>query len=330
MNASWKSRVRQSVLGTAGFAVARRLTAKVPRIIMYHGFGSDGDPHSGGLKASAFKKQVEHIVRYYSPMTLRDLVSHKAATGGYPRRAVVITVDDGYSNFHDFAWPILREYRVPATVFVVTELLENGGWIWTDKLRYVLRAGQSTSTAPAQDPKSINKLMKKMPIPERDAYLAELAERNGVRIPEKAPTEFALMGWDQLRELQHSGLIEMGSHTRRHPILARVGSDDSWSELNGSKGDLERNLGTEIHSFCYPNGLEGDYRPDQVDMLRRAGYLCAAASHLGYVSKNSDWYALPRIGAPAGEMNLWFKYLDGAEYLQRMLLRDIKRGTASL
>jgi len=131
-----------------------------------------------------------------------------------------------------------------------------------------------------------------------------------------------LMSWRQLKELAQSELVEIGSHTRRHPILAGVSSEDSWVELNGSKDDIERNLGTHVKAFCYPNGQKGDYREDQMDMLRRSGYICAAASHFGYVSKRSNLFALPRIGTTARDMSLWLKYVDGAEYLQRQLLRE--------
>jgi len=70
---------------------------------MYHGFGPDGDPDLDHTPMDLFRKQVQYIHKHYIPMTLKDLAGHKAASDRYPRRVVVITVDDEYSNFHELA-----------------------------------------------------------------------------------------------------------------------------------------------------------------------------------------------------------------------------------
>jgi peptidoglycan/xylan/chitin deacetylase (PgdA/CDA1 family) len=54
--------------------------------------------------------------------------------GGYlPRHTVVLTFDDGYQNFRDYAFPALVRYRFPATVFLVAGLLgKNARWLEDD------------------------------------------------------------------------------------------------------------------------------------------------------------------------------------------------------
>ena len=52
-------------------------------------------------------------------------------------------------------------------------------------------------------------------------------------------------------------------------------------------------------------------------MVRRAGFVCATASHIGWVSPESSRFALPRIGGDVGDMARFCKYLDGFEYYQR-------------
>jgi len=49
-------------------------------------------------------------------------------------------------------------------------------------------------------------------------------------------------------------------------------------------------------------------------MLEQAGYLCGIAAHFGYIEKNSDIYALPRIGDGGKDFNLFLNYLDGCDY----------------
>src|SRR5262249_53543435 len=106
-----------------------------------------------------------------------------------------------------------------------------------------------------------------------------------------------------------------------HPILSDVADVESWDEIEGSRRELERRLDAEIASFCFPNGLPGDYRPQQLDMVARAGYVCAVASHFGYVTRESNRFALPRLGSVFGDMLRFRQEVDGLEYLRRRLRR---------
>jgi peptidoglycan/xylan/chitin deacetylase (PgdA/CDA1 family) len=123
--------------------------------------------------------------------------------------------------------------------------------------------------------------------------------------------------WEELKELARSDLVDIGSHSRTHRILSDADDDASWDEIHGSRRDLERRLDVEIASFCFPNGLPADYRGDQVEMLSRAGYSCAVASHFGYVTSESNRFALPRIGDVFRDMTRFRLEVDGLEYLRR-------------
>ena len=96
------------------YALARVLCRRQPRILMYHRFSEE--PGKGRVSRDVFRGQVEHICRYYNPMTLRDLSHRLFEEGRVPDHALVLTIDDGYRDFYDIAYPILQEYRVPATL----------------------------------------------------------------------------------------------------------------------------------------------------------------------------------------------------------------------
>jgi peptidoglycan/xylan/chitin deacetylase (PgdA/CDA1 family) len=88
--------------------------------------------------------------------------------------------------------------------------------------------------------------------------------------PETEPW-LRMLTWTQLREMQDSGLIEMGSHTMRHQDLASLPPDQARWELTESKKRLEDKLGREMVGFAYPYG-SGAYKPEVRRAALEAGY----------------------------------------------------------
>lgn len=316
MIASVKQGVCRAAASTGLFRLSRMLSARMPRIIMYHGFCGPNERFEDCTNVTVFRRQLEHIRRYYHPMAFSELARLLADGRNPPERTVVVTVDDGYASFARWAAPLLSEFDIPATLFVVSGLAGTQEWLWADKFGYLCeRAAAAAELSAARRVETLAAL-KRMTISERDARLAELAERANVTIPQHAPQRYALLSWKDLAELAAGRNVEIGAHTRRHPILSKLGTDDAWDEINGSRDELQRRLDVEVATFCYPNGKAPDYTPEQIEMVRRAGYVCAAASHIGWVSRESNRFALPRIGGD-GNLLRFRKYLDGFEYWQR-------------
>jgi glycosyltransferase involved in cell wall biosynthesis/peptidoglycan/xylan/chitin deacetylase (PgdA/CDA1 family) len=99
----------------------RQLTFGTP-VLMYHALGSPGEPASPYiLPAQRFASQMKWIKRLgYRPISLMDFLACQRDRRLIPQRSVVITFDDGYLDNHTYAIPVLREHKIPATVFLVT------------------------------------------------------------------------------------------------------------------------------------------------------------------------------------------------------------------
>jgi peptidoglycan/xylan/chitin deacetylase (PgdA/CDA1 family) len=64
--------------------------------------------------------------RGYVTVSLYDLVAALAVGRPLPEKAVVITFDDGYGTLMDFALPVMQQYGYTGTVFVITQLMDEG------------------------------------------------------------------------------------------------------------------------------------------------------------------------------------------------------------
>jgi peptidoglycan/xylan/chitin deacetylase (PgdA/CDA1 family) len=90
--------------------------------------------------------------------------------------------------------------------------------------------------------------------------------------------------------------VEIGAHTRRHPILAACALEEARAEVAGSRADLEQLLGVPVGLFAYPNGHEGrDFSERDVGLVREAGFSYAVTSDWGGVTPASDGLRLPRM-----------------------------------
>lgn len=292
----------------------RKATKRYPRIIMYHGFCGESDNDWRNLPASVFKKQLIYLKKHYKLYKLHELIDYKLQTGKYPEYAAVITIDDGYQNFYQWALPALLDFNIPATLFVVSSLTEKREWIWTDKVWYLW------DKALISKRERIDLFLKlfRTPVHERNHILDEYQIKLNFRIPKEPPPRYTLMSWNHLKEIADTDLIEIGSHSQKHPILSTLSGENAWVEINSSRIDIERRLGINVKSFCYPNGLPGDFGEEHVEMLAKAGYTCATASHFGFTTEKSSLFRLPRINGAMKEKYKYLKAFDGLDYLRYM------------
>lgn len=98
----------------------RILRGRGVRILMYHRvMDLPGDRLS--VKPAEFARQMDYLrARGYRVIPLSEL----PLSLGSSVPAVVLTFDDGYRDFYENAFPILKERRLPATIFVITGLIE--------------------------------------------------------------------------------------------------------------------------------------------------------------------------------------------------------------
>jgi peptidoglycan/xylan/chitin deacetylase (PgdA/CDA1 family) len=205
----------------------RRITTLGIPILMYHAFGMPGE--SAGrfvVPDRRFAWQMAWLKRMrYRVISLEEFLRYRREYRMPPARSVVITIDDGYADNYSVAYPILRRYGFPATIFLVS--------------RYIGGANRW----------------------DRQGRLAGRA----------------LLGWSEIKEMQR-GDVKFGAHTRTHPRLSRLSVEQAQDEIDGSRADLEHELGVPFDLFSYPHG---DYAETSRLIVERAGFLGACTTHIG-------------------------------------------------
>ena len=116
-------------------------------------------------------------------------------------------------------------------------------------------------------------------------------------------------GWDEIRELARAG-VAIGSHTRHHRRLSRLGEGEREVELIGSLAELREHLPEAVAVLAYPNG---DHDDAVCEATAAAGYEAAFTTEKGRNDCASDTFRLRRVsvhGADGALAVLW-KVLTG-------------------
>ena len=106
---------------------------------------------------------------------------------------------------------------------------------------------------------------------------------------------------EMLREMEASGLVEIGGHTAGHTTLTKIPLDEAKREIEENKRWIEGVLGHPIVSFCYPRGGENE---DIVALVKSAGYKYAAVMKKKMRPVETDLYRIHRQIIPRG-MPTW-------------------------
>jgi len=267
--------------------------------------------------ARTFGEQLKFLTETYDVISIDDLVLHLRSGRRYPKRCIVITFDDGWKDNYTHAFPLLRLYGVPATVFLATDYIESDKMFWFHTVNSIVRKRLLTSEklksildecgAIDQADKTI--LLSTINQPDRfieqikkfdPAALSEISDRinDAVGVDGgKVTGEQWVLNWDEINEMRKHR-ISFGSHTCSHTILTRMQGDQITRELQSSKRIIEENTGSQVTSFVYPNG---DFNLQVKDLVEKAGYLCACTGSRPNPPRSKiDPFALPRLGMHEG------------------------------
>ena len=293
---SLKQAARTAFYQAGGVAVARWMNRRGLRILMYHRFND----------RAALARQLSHLRACYTPVSMTQVAEWLEHGRPLPVNALAVTVDDGYRDFYQVAYPVFCEYGIPATVYLVSEFLDRKLWLWVDQVRYAFlharapRTDLATPQARRRAAHEMNEAIKRIPNAERLRRLAELPDQLQVVLPREAPPEYEPLQWDEVREMAAAG-IEFGAHTRTHPILSQVTSPEELAdEIAGSKRRIESQLDRPVDHFCYPNGSNEDFGADAVEAVRAAGFRTAVTTEKGLNYPGAQEFRLVRIGVEPG------------------------------
>jgi glycosyltransferase involved in cell wall biosynthesis/peptidoglycan/xylan/chitin deacetylase (PgdA/CDA1 family) len=308
---------------------ARRGFNQAPLVLGYHRVVENFEHSARNTMASmlistrALEQHLDWIGKHYRFVSMDELAQHamEHLNGGGPRKRgkplATVTFDDGYRDVYEHAFPLLQRKGIPFTTYVVT------GLVGTDRLQAhdelfmllanILRRAPGVRKAiwetaakkfTGGDPARITRLFQRAndsgsPYKATRLLLHGLSATEVRHVMDDLHAEISLnkdqfepllsMDWSMLKDLVKGGAT-VGSHTRSHVLLASAAEPVVKAELEGSRRDLEQELGVPIRHLAYP---DGSFTEDTLPAVEAAGYLTACTASGKSIGRFSP-LAIPR------------------------------------
>ena len=280
-------------------------------IVNYHGLRTDESQRRAWLllPRGAFVAQLDYLAAHYRVMPL-DAALNELWSSGLREPTASITFDDGYRNNMTIGLPELTRRGFASTIYLPTGLVGTAGRLWTTELQLLIERTRATSvdlSAIGLGVRSLgtqreraattfdaNEALKRLPRAERVRAIDDIRVALGA-VAADDDGAFAILDWDEIREMSATGLVTFGGHTVHHEILSQLSDEDVSSEVAASVSATLA-LGTGASStFAYPNGRWRDFDPRAVAALRSAGCSAAVTTVSGLNAPDTERYALRRI-----------------------------------
>jgi peptidoglycan/xylan/chitin deacetylase (PgdA/CDA1 family) len=282
-------------------------------ILAYHGISLDDEhlwDYTQFMSPELFRSRMQLLKKSgCTVLPLSDALQRLYAND-LPDKCVAITFDDGTADFSERAFPILREFDFPATLYLTTFYSQYNRPVFDVICSYLLWKGRnlsvnlneitgidsrielSSATAREETLESIKNHARKhgLSAEEKDAIAATLARIVRVDYEELlAKRVLRLLQPEEVKHLAAEGVdIQLHTHRHRTPLDREL----FLREIEDNRNSIREMTGTEPTHFCYPSGI---YDSSFLPWLREAGVVSATTCDLGLASTSSNPLLLPRM-----------------------------------
>lgn len=274
-----------------------------------------------GIPSERFEMIMRFLRERMNPVSLVDIVDFVTGRKPVPDRAISVTLDDGYLDNYMNAFPILKKYEIPATIFLATGFVDNDLMFWWDRVGEALKRTRVKRLQMQAVKDCLGRQGQHLPAV---VYLHNQQQREDAwelltstirwchsdRVEKVVRTVEDLLEvrtedyrdlhrtltWGQVLEMNKNG-IDFGAHTVSHPLLQTLTLAECEQELLQPKKEIEEKIQKPVVSFAYPFG---DLGKDQQTAIKKKlveyGFQCAFSVERGYVCRGSDPFELKRVG----------------------------------
>ena len=217
------------------------------------------------------------------------------------RKFIAITIDDGYRNIYENAFPVFKKLNVPFNVNLTTNMMNGKMLYWWYLLERVLWENDKVTLSTGHTYICKSKTEKEiafanirsvfLSMPQDDSYkvFADLLSQYNIDI---SFGKNLGLTWDLVNEMNQSGLVTYGNHTVSHPAYACCTPEVIENETKTAQKIISDYTGLNMEHFAFPYGSKSDA---QIEQIKAMGFKTILTVVQGFLYKTSDVSKLPRL-----------------------------------
>jgi peptidoglycan/xylan/chitin deacetylase (PgdA/CDA1 family) len=278
-------------------------------ILCFHRVSNEEIPCFAPMIPSNFERVLQYVSERYTVVTLREMFSGMK----FDKPPLVLSFDDGFSDFYENVVPLLSKYQLSCNLNVVIQCLDGRGRFWTQRIVDLLNSiylKRKTVHLMTEDINVKIDCFERVSFAKKSSELFEKLKlkstENINRIIMGLENQFEceiiktrMMDWDSLLAARRECRIEIGSHSISHPFFESLSNEEACNEIKCSKNILENRLGETIEVFCFPNGSS---TPENIQACYDAGYRYVLGTKSGLVGLDCPNLLLNRISVYHGDL----------------------------
>jgi peptidoglycan/xylan/chitin deacetylase (PgdA/CDA1 family) len=248
-------------------------------------------------------------------VSFKEFVEGGKYSGNGRKATCLVTFDDGWQDNYKHAFPILKKYHIPATIFLPTDYIGTTKWSWQQRVAFQVKKLLSNESVrfdsekfrnsqwvkpyfgnelkntkePEEILDSIIRRLKRLETEGVEMAISEIENLTGIKA---YPSRTQTLNWEEISEMSKEG-IAFGSHGISHRPFTELSDEDLTNELVLSQRILRDRHINYVPVLSYPNG---DFSGKIESLARELGYRAAVTTQPGFNSKEADPLALRRAG----------------------------------
>jgi peptidoglycan/xylan/chitin deacetylase (PgdA/CDA1 family) len=257
---------------------------------------------------------LEQLIKYFSSAG-REFISlnnvyDRLHENKSRKKFLAVTFDDGYADNLIHAFPILKKYNIPCTIYVSTNYPDRKVAPWwyaledlllkNDFLKFNLEKKKYKFTLRTllekEDAyKTIAHLLTNGPEGDSPNRINEFFSSFDVDLQQL--TGKLLLSWEQIIKMSKDPIIDFGAHTINHFALNKLSKEEIKYEVLESKKRIESKIQRKVDHFSYPFGSCHQVNDREFAIIKECGFKTATTTRRGNifpVHKN-HFECLPRI-----------------------------------
>jgi len=223
-------------------------------------------PPNENLKVSP--KQLQKTIDKYRHagfdfLSLDEIYQHITNQTSFSKPFVAFTIDDGYADNFNHAYPIFKKNNVPFCIYIATDFINKKAILWWFSIEeliinndYVFFNSSKLICQTKQQKWDAFRIIRE--------FIIKCDQKDLESVLNKSFAEYQIdwhrpildygMNWEQICELCNDPLCTIGSHTKSHASIENLNREQILEEIENANNEIEQNIGKKVRHFSLPYG----------------------------------------------------------------------------